>query len=265
MIRLIAADVDNTLVEEGTLRINPEYFEVIRALREKGVLFVAASGRNAVSISRLFAPVKDEIGMISGSGAVWWKMGEPHVISGIDYADILAFDADAQRIPGADTIAETVDKVYIHPGNEDLRRFLGDGYGTDVFFTEGGTYPADASYVKIAVRQMKDLEETTRDLMHRWEKKLHLCYAGGMWLDALAPGCNKGSALARIQEDLGISASETAAFGDNGNDLEMLALAGFSCAVASARPEVKAAADRVIGPWQEDSVLQEMKRILSEL
>ena len=35
MIRLIATDIDGTLVEEGTIDINPEYYDVIKELRNR--------------------------------------------------------------------------------------------------------------------------------------------------------------------------------------------------------------------------------------
>ena len=57
MIKLVASDIDGTLLPEGTDKINPEIFEVILKLKEKGILFAAASGRHYCSISRLFEPV----------------------------------------------------------------------------------------------------------------------------------------------------------------------------------------------------------------
>ncbi len=39
MIKLIVSDVDDTLVPEGSVDLNPEYFDVIRKLQEKGVIF----------------------------------------------------------------------------------------------------------------------------------------------------------------------------------------------------------------------------------
>ena len=45
MIKLIVSDIDGTLVKDGTLDINPEYMDVIRKLTEKGIHFVACSGR----------------------------------------------------------------------------------------------------------------------------------------------------------------------------------------------------------------------------
>ena len=42
MIKLIVSDVDGTLVEDGSGReLNPELFEVILKLREKGMQFAS--------------------------------------------------------------------------------------------------------------------------------------------------------------------------------------------------------------------------------
>ena len=61
MIKLVVSDVDGTLVKDGTLEINPEYMDVIKKLRKKGVYFAVCSGRQYSSESQLFAPVKDQI------------------------------------------------------------------------------------------------------------------------------------------------------------------------------------------------------------
>ena len=45
MIKLIATDIDGTLLADGTLKINPEYYDVIKELRNRGVRVIAASGR----------------------------------------------------------------------------------------------------------------------------------------------------------------------------------------------------------------------------
>ena len=45
MIKLIASDIDGTLVPEGSHEISPEYFKVIEDLREIGIRFCACSGR----------------------------------------------------------------------------------------------------------------------------------------------------------------------------------------------------------------------------
>ena len=68
VIRLIASDIDGTLVPEGTGAINPEYFEVIKKLKDRGIRFAAVSGRNYNSVAKLFAPVLDDIYLILENG-----------------------------------------------------------------------------------------------------------------------------------------------------------------------------------------------------
>ena len=41
MIKLIATDIDGTLLADGTLKINPEYYDVIKELRNRGVRVIA--------------------------------------------------------------------------------------------------------------------------------------------------------------------------------------------------------------------------------
>lgn len=70
MIKLVVSDVDGTLVKDGTLKINPEYMDVIKKLRKKGVYFAVCSGRQYSSESQLFAPVKDQIFFVSDGGTL---------------------------------------------------------------------------------------------------------------------------------------------------------------------------------------------------
>ena len=58
MIKLIATDVDGTLVKDGTLLIDPEYMTVVSRLVDQGIYFVVCSGRQFSSEQKLFAPIK---------------------------------------------------------------------------------------------------------------------------------------------------------------------------------------------------------------
>ena len=89
MIRLVVSDIDGTLLEDGGHELNPELFEVILKLREKGMQFAAASGRQWASIEQVFDPIKERFficlttvlmwGVMDGSylcirlSVPWWK------------------------------------------------------------------------------------------------------------------------------------------------------------------------------------------------
>ena len=70
MIKLIASDLDGTLLRNGAQEINPEIFDLILRLKEKDIHFAAASGRQLYSQRCLFAPVKDEISYIAENGSL---------------------------------------------------------------------------------------------------------------------------------------------------------------------------------------------------
>jgi hydroxymethylpyrimidine pyrophosphatase-like HAD family hydrolase len=82
------------------------------------------------------------------------------------------------------------------------------------------------------------------------------------FLEVLPPGADKGSALGRLAEMLGLSLSSAMAIGDAMNDIGMLRVAGFGCAPANAIPEVKATARYVsLRTNEEDAVADLVERI----
>lgn len=54
MIKLIASDLDGTLIPEGTQEIEPGFFEVLSELLDQGYQFYVATGRQYANVRRLF-------------------------------------------------------------------------------------------------------------------------------------------------------------------------------------------------------------------
>ena len=77
MIRLVASDIDGTLLQGGSTEIDPAVFEQIRRLSDMGVLFCPASGRQYSSLQKLFAPVAGQLNCICENGAVVFGTGSP--------------------------------------------------------------------------------------------------------------------------------------------------------------------------------------------
>ena len=68
MIKLIASDMDGTLLNEHG-EVPPETFDLIEALREKGVHFAASSGRRYDRLCTFFEPVRDHMDFVASNGA----------------------------------------------------------------------------------------------------------------------------------------------------------------------------------------------------
>lgn len=68
MIKLIATDMDGTLLDEDK-NIPQGFFEMLNKLKEKGVAFVVASGRSYVTLYENFKPHSDSLDFICDNGA----------------------------------------------------------------------------------------------------------------------------------------------------------------------------------------------------
>ena len=70
MIKLVASDLDGTLLQNGAQELTPRALDLVRRLTEKGIVFVASSGRQYDNEVNLFKPVKDQISYIAENGSI---------------------------------------------------------------------------------------------------------------------------------------------------------------------------------------------------
>lgn len=82
-------------------------------------------------------------------------------------------------------------------------------------------------------------------------------------IDLIIPGVHKAYGLEKLSKEWGIDPSEIAAFGDSGNDVEMLSYAGSSFAMENAQERVKQVANGLIGSNNQESVLDTIEILLN--
>ena len=267
MIRLIASDIDGTLVRDGSHHINQEYMEVIPKLRAKGVRFCACSGRQYSSILHLFAPVADDIYFISENGTVLRTKEKLLHTWAISEEFIRPLTEDLRKIEGIEIGFCTPDMTYTE-GDENgpLYRILKDNYKYDVEAVPDLTALPMDNICKITIYHETDAEGVCAPIYNsEWNDKLRITCSGKCWVDICAMEAGKGEAYALLQEYLDIPKEETVYFGDNMNDLTAFDETGVSYTVANARSEVQESADIVMGSFKQDGVLTALKTILIAL
>lgn len=79
------------------------------------------------------------------------------------------------------------------------------------------------------------------------------------FVDVLPANGGKTVGIAHVLQRLGLTREESIAFGDGGNDVEMLRYAGIGVAMGNACPEAKAAADYVTDPILEDGLANALR------
>ena len=83
-------------------------------------------------------------------------------------------------------------------------------------------------------------------------------------MEFTAPGVNKGAAARALCARMGWTADQVMAFGDAGNDLELLSWAGWSFAMANASEPAKRAARHLTASNGEAGVAQGVERYFLE-
>ncbi len=91
---------------------------------------------------------------------------------------------------------------------------------------------------------------------------INVTTSGAVFVELTPAGADKGAALARLAETMGIDRMEIVAFGDNQNDLSMLSWAGRGIAMANALETVKAAADETTTSNDDHGVAKVIEAIL---
>lgn len=263
MIKLIACDMDGTLLDSRK-RLPKALPDVLQKLKEKGVTFCVASGRQYASLRRDFEAFADDILFLCENGALVMQHDARVLIDPVDPSFITQIVTAARALEGvypvvcrADValIEKTASPEFIrntkmyYPSVEVVDDLTALGRLTDVckvaFYDEG-----DA--------QTHELPE----LQKRLEGPLAVILSGEHWVDVMKPGVNKGCAMRGIQQKLGLLPEECMAFGDYLNDCELLEAVGESYAMANAHPALKKLARHIAPSNDEDGVMRTVRDAL---
>lgn len=267
--KLIATDMDGTLFTSRH-EISPATYTALANARADGCHLMLASGRP----TRGLAHIAHRHGLDTGplgrarlsysafNGAVVTDAMTGEVVweRPIDGATAIAFLAHLRDFPVAPTIplGEVVyvdrdDVVNIELetlSNGQRAERVDDMAALAEELLAGGHH-----LPKILVAaEASVLESCARDILAPFIGRLDGLNSAPFYLEVTATGVDKGSALEHYCARLGIAPSEAVAFGDNHNDLSMLAAAGLGVAMGNGVPAALEIADEVTGSNDEDGI-----------
>lgn len=263
MIKLIASDMDGTLLDESS-QVPEETYELIRALRDRGVHFAASSGRRFDKLCQFFAPVREEMDFVASNGAQVYAEGRQigrevyshlsirrlaKTVSLFDNLHLALFDRTKSfLLDDEDKFVREVDKDL--PNAERIWE-LPD---VDVNIIKASVFCSDGNVMDNAYVLTQELGD---DFV--------FAPSGSSWIDCMQPGVSKATGVQLLMEHYGIERDEVMAFGDAMNDYQLIRFAGCGCAMENGRPALKAVADRVVGCNRDHAVQAEMRCILESL
>lgn len=262
MIKLIVSDIDGTLIQDSTPDLYPEMVEMIKKLKDKGILFCAASGRQYESIRNVFRDVADDIAYIAENGAHIRYKNENVSVTPMKREHIEGIIHMLRPYYGnCETIISTADGSLVESQNREFIDLITYGYH-NAFRQVEDVLCESEEIIKVAVYRKGSIRELgERCFIPAWKDKVKACMAGEEWVDFMDRSVDKGNALKILGNHLGVAREETIAFGDNDNDIGMLRAAGQSYAVDTAGEEVKNAAGAVCPGYRQKGVYRILKQL----
>ncbi len=242
MIKMIVSDLDGTLVPKGTQEMNPKMYELIREMKEKGILFVSASGRQIKSQRLLFAPVAEEISYIAENGALCFHEGKCIHQTQMKPETVEKIFRVLEKMPTCKAQISCPRGCYVKSGDPAYLHHVRDVLNYETFVTDDFHHLPEP-VIKIAVLDNEDFETSLHTLQAMTFEDMTVEPVGNNWIDFIPTYSNKGTALQALLERLQIRPEECVAFGDYQNDIQMLQVAGVSYAMEDGTEGAKAAAD----------------------
>lgn len=262
LVRLIATDLDGTLLRSDRETVSVRTRRALAAARDAGITIVLVSARGPVGVGAVADVIGCEGLAICSNGALVLDLASRGVVRHRP----LAADG-AARIVHA--LRERLRDVCFATETEGVFALEPAFRGAWDWEPPAGTRYADAlelvaaPVTKLIARDptcsVADLAAAAREVAGG---AAAVAMSGEWVVEISAAGVNKAAALKELAADLGVEPAEVVAFGDYPNDLPMLEWAGRSIAPANAHPDVLARVDEVTESNDEDGVARAIERLL---
>lgn len=257
MIKAVFFDIDGTLVSFNTHKVPQSTIHALNLLKEKGIKVFIATGRHLKSINNLGTLSFDGYITINGGYCIAGKdkVIYKHPILPEDIESLIRFQEESTGNLFPCMLVQE-DEIYMSYKNERVEEVL-----TLLNFPEPPTKP---------LREIpkKDVFQIIAFFDEQQEKRIMDVLPGcestrwtPLFTDVVPKGSSKRIGIDKVIEYFGFSLEETMAFGDGGNDIQMLSHVGLSVAMGNAGDDVKQVAKYVTDSVDDDGIYNALKKL----
>ena len=254
-VKLIAVDMDGTFLSDAGYYDRERFEKQYRKMKENGIKFVVASGNQYFQLRSFFSEFADELTYVAENGAYIISDGKELFAAEIPEKETKAIIDKISGMPAVNMVVCGKKSAYVkEETSEEFFKYANRYYHKLLRCSD--IKSIDDQIFKFAlncpVEMVKEVQNELNELIGHI---LTPTASGHGDIDLILPGINKAHGLKILQEKWGISENEILAFGDSGNDLEMLAHAYYSYAMENGSEEAKKTARFTAPSNNENGVL----------
>ena len=241
MIKMVASDLDGTLLNNKK-EFPPHFDDVVRQLEDKGIVFVAASGRGGKSLKQILGDMP--VAMVADNGATAYNTrGERIIAEEFTYEKARIILDTAAGIPYMTPAVISAEDVYVQDDSSDAVKDFMVSYfrGLVTFVPDIVRIFEKEAVVKMSINTGPDgsNEDEGLALIRQLSDYFGYTLSGDGWVDVQRSDVNKGKTVLTMGEHYGISPDEIMVFGDYLNDYEFMQATPNSYAMKNAHPRIK--------------------------
>lgn len=263
-IKIIAVDMDGTFLRNDNTYDVKRFMKQYEYMKEHDIHFVVASGNQYYQLRSFFPEVHQELTFIAENGAYIVDQGKDEFVAELSKEDIQKVLKAINRYPEVEKVVCGQKSAYV---SEDV---------SDEFFKTMNIYyhrlqrvshfnDFDDTIFKFYLHCSQDNFETIlNELQQEIGHIMTPVDCGHFGIDLIIPGINKAHGIDYLKQKWNIQDAKTMAFGDSGNDKEMLEHASYSFAMANAKDSIKEIADYRIASHNEDGVLDAIDWLINK-
>lgn len=264
MIRLLALDLDGTLMADDMVIRSGRVRRAICAAQERGVVVTLATGRMFDSV----LPYAQDLGIIAPlicyQGGLIQSPGSDKPLYRATMETSLTREVLEWCVRrGWHVVLYADDDIFLderrHP-----ETFYRDMLGERLVWVDDlhGVLERHDPVKFIIFVEPHEANQVGAELRRRFNGRMELTRSHALIVEGNPLGVSKGDALRRLAAHLDIPQAQVMAVGDQDNDASMIAWAGVGVAMGNASQATRSAADWIAPPVAEDGAAVAIERFV---
>ena len=261
MIKMIATDIDGTILKWEFGGFTPKVKECIQKLNKNGIKVVLVTGRMHNSAKFLAEELGIDTPIASYQGGMVVDKGEKLYEKYLDndYAKKIIEWGKKENIH---LNLYMDDILYVEQDNETIRRY------TDARFIQFEVKPFDSLKIdkvnKILAIDYKNPDKVTSWVEHLKKQypELYIVKSTPHFCEISNNEARKSTAVEFLCKKWGLKKEEVMTIGDQDNDIELLKAGGISVAMGNGTPQLKECADFITDSVENDGFVKAVEKFI---